>query len=346
MKKECQNRELWIEKATSLIGLRKLAEKMGYEGMGPYFYLWIFTVFDFVGLSLLLGSFGLGIRRLLGIFAFFSVATFGVWGARYLRENYQTIFKEYDFSTGSKILELKYLYFIGGIGIISSWLVVTIGVLPNPLTGEYVHSTVSFQSIWNYLRISIWVFVYILEATDIVSYFFAMTITIPKKVSKIELDFSDIHRRGGMKDIGSSLLRTAEIYFVILTMVTFYEYLILPESLLRLGIMSTSFILAWVVGVILFFGPSLFIHGYMREAKEKKLNELNEKIRATGKESGGRVEVNPKDREERDEYVFYYLEHEHIINTSEYPIDVSVLQELIFAAIIPVILQLLFSMIA
>lgn len=336
--------ELWIEKIAGFTHLEKLGKKIGYEDLGPYLYLWVFSFLNLVILEYLisyqgdlrpspLSVLGYGIPAVVGF-------SFAIWAARKVRDELHEGIKGLNFNLKSEIFKSKIiLYVIGGL-IMGIWIIVQAGILPNPSTGKYVSQAVFSFTVPEIMRYLIWIFVLLLTCVEAGAYYIGVNILLPWKIEKRHFNPSDVRRFGGMKKVGNLILRTSQLYFAGLIVITIANYLAFVPIFERIGIMLFSFVIAWSLGVCLFIFPAFWIHLKMKEGKEDLLNDLEEKIQKTGKDSGGRLEVEPKSRDETIEYIFNYLEHEHIHAMSEYPIDADIIQQLVFSAVIPIFIQI------
>lgn len=339
--------ELWIEKIASITNLEKLGEKIGVKGFGPYLYLWIFYFINTVILEYFIffreppyppvsHVIGYAIPAVVGF-------TFAVWATRKLRNELHNTLENFNFNIRSDIFRFKIILYILGSLVVGTWMMVQAGLIPNPLTGEYVSRKILHFTLPELLRYSIWFFGYLIIVVEGGAYYIGINLLLPWKIEKNDIDPSDTHRYGGMKEVGNLILKSAQFYFIGLSLVTLTNYQAFEPIFTKIGLMLFSFIITWIVGLSLFLLPSFWIHLQIKSRKEDLLDELNGKIRDAGREPGGRLEVKPNDPDEMLEYIFQYLEHEHVHSMREYPIDASIIQQLIFSAIIPISLQLTLS---
>lgn len=143
-----------------------------------------------------------------------------------------------------------------------------------------------------------------------------------------------------MKDAGSLILRSSQYYFVGITLLSIEVVLF---GFGKGSGLTYIFLGGWIIGLLLFVYPSLMIHQYMKKQKENKIKEIGEKIRKTGKEPGGRLQIETKDEREMLNYIFLFLEHEHATQTSEYPFDAEIIREILLASFLPFITNILIS---
>lgn len=331
---------LWIEKISEFTKFSSLGEKLfGDRGKGPYLFLLFFWILNASTVPLTAREIFDGYVRILIYLIGLSA---GIWALKKLDTEYNKVSDFFNLADKSVSMKLKIFIFISGLVFYFSYVTVGAGVIANPLTGEYV-KTVTFGFSAPYLlNYFIFTFAYLPIIAEFAAYFLHIHLVFPFqfKNEKPDLDFSDLERFGGTQKIGSLLLLSSKFYFALLTIYTFVP-VIFPEML---GPGSMAFFIgAWVLGIVLFFLPTFIIHIYIRNEKKKKFRELEKEVEKAGREGGGRFEVKPEDQSERTEYIFLYLEHEHVYDTSEWPLDPNLVQQLVFTVSLPLALQLAFT---
>lgn len=248
----------------------------------------------------------------------------------------------FNFSDKSVSTKLKILTFIFGLVFYFSFVLVNAGVISNPLTGEYV-GTVTFGFSASYLlNYFIFTIAYLPIMTESVACFFHIYLVFPFRFREEnpDLKFSDLERFGGTQKAGNLLLLSSKFYFGLLTIFTLVP--VIFPGILGPGSMA-FFIGAWVLGIVLFFLPAFIIHVYIRNEKKKKLKELEKEVKKAGREEEGRFGVKPEDQSERTEYIFLYLEHEHVYDTSEWSLNPNLIQQSVLTVSLPLVLQLAFT---
>ncbi|KXB06878.1 hypothetical protein AKJ52_01385 [candidate division MSBL1 archaeon SCGC-AAA382C18] len=342
MKDSEPTNKLWLEKIAEATKLEWFGSRFLRQGIGPYIYVGIFLfITTFVITPLISGPLHL-IKDALGSFFSWTAAFFGIWATKRMNDKFYDVVQKFDFSVGYLSFRLKYILFFGGAIIIVGWILILNSIIPNPITGSYA------QTIWRFIPLhillyAIWIFVYLMIVTEFLFHFVRIHYTPPKKVRKEEpeLDYSDLERTGGMKRLGDVLLSSTEYYFIGLTLFTFlpitYRSLVGPGS-------TILFASGWIFGILMFFVPSFSVHSYIKEKKKDKMKDLRSRIEEAGYEPGGHLEVDPEDPEEREKYLFLYLEHEHLYDMNEYPFDRAILQELALASGVPIVTESLISL--
>ncbi|KXA98903.1 hypothetical protein AKJ39_00325 [candidate division MSBL1 archaeon SCGC-AAA259J03] len=344
--------DLWIERLVDLSRVWKLGEQVREWGLGPYVYASIFVLSNLVVYSLFVGREILSLEVLLVFLVGWMGIMFAVWASVRGKDKYLSINREIglplfskpffpkDRFPGDKIKDLFFprlqfsalIFFLGLFVFYLFW------------AGEVERAVLSggFSSLGVGLFFYFsWIFAYI----PIFAGFGALTVGIPLwfpyKIKNYleDLDFSDPERNAGLGKAGDLILSYCQYYYAGLAIFTLFLFLF--------GVDMSSWVFylllsGWVFGLFLFFYPSYQLHIFMRGEKEKKLREVGKEIRQFGEEPGGRLEVNGKDLEEKVDYIFLFLEHEQVYNTSEYPFDERIIQQFVSAALAPVSLQLLF----
>lgn len=343
--------ELWVDKISRLLGFEFIYQKLNLprkaKENAPYLYLAFFisvytiieafspstddyTFFELFYWILLL---------CVGLF-------FGVWAIKYLSSRYRKLKSKLGIGQIKWFRNIRGIVFSIALILLIGYILIMSGVIPT-LGGEYIE-----PAIWSYTVPDLFIyFFYAFIFLPIVAEFIALILNIhlflPLQVRRedIGLDFSDIKRVGGMELFGNIILRSIQIYYIGLTIYTIEQFVMRREIWVELG---TCYLFGggWFLGLILFFIPMLWIHKHMKEKKEEKLDDLDQKIRKNGSEDGGRLEVNPQKKEEMLGYVFNYLEHEHLYNISEYPLNFDRTISLASSAFIPLITEFILRLIA
>lgn len=266
--------------------------------------------------------------------------TFAIWASRTLRDDYISVTKDLNLSIESHTLMRKILY-LGGFAVIIGYILIFARVIPNPLTGGMAPAPGwGFSWCWvgSYL---IWLFVFLPVMVDFTTLIFVVHFSFPLKIRKErdKVDWSDMKRKLGLGKAGELFLKSIQIYLLGLAILT-----LLPVIWGVSGLGTTAFFgSGWALGAVLFFFPSFLLHNHMKNEKEKKLKDLREKIEKHRSLEGGRLEIDEDnlDQNELSRYLFLYLEHEHVYNTSEHPFGVRDLREVIFAVLIPFASQII-----
>ena len=160
----------------------------------------------------------------------------------------------------------------------------------------------------------------------------------------IDLDFSDPNKLGGMGKVGDSMIFATSFYFIGLALWT-GTTIIGPIT----GIKATEsgpdsfsigfFMIAWFVGLLLFFLSLWIIHKHMYTKKQEKIDELMEEIRKSGQDEEVFPYVNPQERDENIEYMQKYINLNRVEETKTYPVDINKIWEFSASAFLPIFLQ-------
>ncbi|WP_348608457.1 hypothetical protein [Halobaculum rarum] len=168
-------------------------------------------------------------------------------------------------------------------------------------------------------------------------------VVLPLKIRRARLiDFSDPHGTGGLEPVGRLFKSIAVTYFVLLALFTTFQTVAVgtdPTSLF-----SSTFIIAGLAfGVLLFFGPMLWLRGYIGAAKQHKIDVLAERTADIGETADRFPYAEPASPEETSRYLYERLRMEQIERTSEFPLDTGMVQEVLFALVLPYVTSLAFD---
>lgn len=168
-------------------------------------------------------------------------------------------------------------------------------------------------------------------------------VVLPLKIRRAGLiDFSDPHGAGGLEPVGRLFKSIAVTYFVLLALFTTFQTVAVgtdPTSLF-----SSTFIIAGLAfGVTLFFGPMLWLRGYIGAAKEHKIDVLAERTADIGETADRFPYAEPTSAEETSRYLYERLRMDQIERTSEFPLNTGMVQEILFALVLPYVTSLAFD---
>ncbi|QZP38637.1 hypothetical protein [Halobaculum magnesiiphilum] len=168
-------------------------------------------------------------------------------------------------------------------------------------------------------------------------------VILPLKIRRGGLiDFSDPHGAGGLEAVGRLFKSIAVTYFVLLALFTTFQTVAIgadPTSLF-----SSTFILAGLAfGVALFFGPMLWLRGYIGAAKEHKIDVLAQRTADIGDTADRFPYAEPASPEETSRYLYERLRMDQIERTSELPLNTGMLQEVLFALVLPYVTSMAFD---
>lgn len=350
--------ELWIEKIARETKFEDFGEQVfNKKGLGPYLF---FLVFPMLVLWIVIQ--GITFLRF-GWFpswppyrawAFPVGLGIGIWGLKKMRKKYYNVVGTLissDLSSENKkeffeILPRKLKNFL----LISGFLMLTIAVfksalpvLRNPsLIGEaWLGSPLATGYIIGSLNYSIW-FLWVVVVAEFIAVFVGIHFFLPRKIqkSKIELDYSDPERYGGMKPVGSLIKFSSSLYFLALfiwTCTFLTTFLVMPEFEIvpfKTGI-TIFFSGAWIGGILLFLLPLFKINSHIRDRKMKKIRELKKKMRKDGTQNEGFLRAEPETLEETSKYIHRYIQFEHAHNLKEFPLNFTMIKEFVAIVIAP-----------
>lgn len=327
--------KLWSEKLAELFHVKRIwdlikpncLEKIGFDE--TYFFL--FIIFLLRGINTFIGWLVGSSQFPLLYYGEAFIITLALWMSKYLRNNYVEAAEEIDLWP-QHAKEVKSALFLTGFALIVGCILLYSGIIR--VYGYDVQWGVSPFFLLFYF---IMLFVYLPIVIDCFSLAFDINILFPWTIKSTgTVKFSDLRRRGGMEKVGKLFLRVAQFYFVGLA---FVAVNITLQGQLLSWILNYSFPTLVGIGIVLFLIPVFISHNHMRKEKEGKLEDIKDKIIALGKEPGGRLEIDIEREKKQDimGYIFLFLEHEQIYHTSEYPINIDDIRELVYSVVVPVL---------
>lgn len=189
--------------------------------------------------------------------------------------------------------------------------------------------------------------IYYVVALDFGSIYLGVLLVAPVKLRATGyIDLQDPLGFGRLKPLGD-LIKFATLYYFLaiaayilllgLTDISAGTGAPIPESgsveLVGVG-------LAITFGIALFVLPILIIHGHMKHAKHQKIRQLADNVQDGGP-SGDKMmfpdTTVPDSVDDGHDYIQYFIKITNVENTHEYPIDVSHIQEIALAAVVPYI---------
>lgn len=366
--------ELWIERAAEFVGLEALArERLDRPWLAPYLLFGFVYLVDY-GLLAALQYRGQGFHPFLAnpsIVLLPVGMAFAIWAARRLRDAYEDTVEGLIENGGDErfgrppgplarsVLRLDGTRTVGGVegttlrklvsdrlkvvllllgwGFHASWIVFT----PDALAFIFdVQGPVGAIRFFGTIP-----FVYYVIVVDFAAVYVGILLLLPYKVRTIGIiNFQDPLAYGHLKPIGDLTKAGTKLYlFAVAAYVLFTGFSAyfagadasLPGPV-PVGLLGVS--AAIVVGVALFVHPVIVVHGHMKNAKHEKIQELAREVEASGPREDEMMfpETSvPETPDDGHEYVQYFIKMTRVENTHEYPIDVSHLQELVLAALVP-----------
>ena len=173
--------------------------------------------------------------------------------------------------------------------------------------------------------------------------FFGITVLLPFKLRRAGvLDFTDPSGFLGLEPAGQLYRSAAVTYFLLLTLFAAFTTVARgtnPDKAFPLALI----IAGTVVGVILFYAPIYWTHVHMRAAKDAKIDAIAQRIRDYDPNGEMLPNVEPQDNADVDEYNHRYIQLTRVENAKEFPVDLSILQEVMFALVLPYFTSIAFD---
>lgn len=186
--------------------------------------------------------------------------------------------------------------------------------------------------------------VYLPLAVEFVATYLGVIVILPVQIRAIGLiDFQDPLGFGGLRPVGDLVRRATSHYLLGLAGyvagIGIGHLLGRAGFVPRVGLLTTAFIGgATVLGVALFVFPVIVLHGHMKAAKHDRIHDLATEVERRGPEDDSNMFPDtslPDSPADGSEYLHLYVKLRKVENTREFPIDVSHLQELVLAALVP-----------
>lgn len=168
-------------------------------------------------------------------------------------------------------------------------------------------------------------------------------VVLPFKIRRAKLiDFSDPHGYAGLEPTGEMFKSVAVSYFILLTLFMLFQTVAVGAS--PLDQFSVTVLLAGLlVGLILFFGPMLWVKSFTAAAKEAKIEALAERSRQVGSSEEIFPYAEPESVEDTNQYTYNHIRMQRVEMTSEIPLNIGMIQEVLFALILPYITSIAFD---
>lgn len=200
-------------------------------------------------------------------------------------------------------------------------------------------------------------FVYLPIIADLLATFVGIHVMLPYRVhdEEIELDFADTINIHGLRPIGEIIKRGTQTYFIAVLLLTlFFLRKALPIAQITGGrialaggaysrptdLLFVYLFLAWVLGVLFFVVPVVWLHRHMRHQKQKALEQLHADL----DDSAVRLKditTKPEDQEEFLDSVYLYTALDRVENGYEYPVDYQLLRGVLAVGLLPLLVNLL-----
>lgn len=276
------------------------------------------------------------------------VVLLGVYLLRALRTRYQTAASAvgsedepvFDTAMSSR---LQYGMLIVGTVVFIVWLSSTLGFF-------YGRAGVLVGSVKWFLIVPLF---YNPIATDLAAAYVHVQLILPLNIrrNRVDLDFSDPRRLGGLHPIGRTMRFAALAAFVALSLYSFLWFVglatvldpILPTTARTTVVVF--FVLTWTLASVLLISGLYLVHRHMRENRAERLEAIHGRLRRLGADDESVPYARPTTPDEFRSYVWDYLNLARVEQTRTVPLNVAVIWELLAAALFPVGLQLLVTII-
>lgn len=332
---------LLTERVAAWFGLDRLGAALGRPDAGAYLFPWLAAVVDFGLLSgiswVVVGRETYASPMLLGIPVGLTVAVFL---ARWVRNQYRAAVESLSgdgiddslltLPTGRLRLGLFVVFYLGNVA----------QLLTNPAEAAGFVDIHGATVAWTkYLGVSL--FYYVVYA-DVAALLAATMLWFPWRLyqARPELDFSDVHGFAGLYETSRLLQAGAVVYFLGVAGWTVFLYA--PQSAETIPEVSPLeqlvFPLLWVVGVLLYLVPVMLLHRFLVAEKEAKIEEIDDQLRELDPdgERKGIPYLSPR-REDIPLVQQKYLELQQVRSQRDYPANVSIVEELALAALVPIV---------
>jgi len=179
-------------------------------------------------------------------------------------------------------------------------------------------------------------FAYYLIASELVSMLLAVHVVLPFEIrASGRIDFEDPHGYAGLRPVGS-LVKSSTLYYVV-ALSFFAVFFTFSEGVRDPTIASTMTLIGTGLAIVLFVAPTYWLHRYMRAAKEAKIEDIAGTVRRIGPDTDDRMfpDTHVESPDHADEYTHEFIRLQKVEATSEYPVDIAILQETVFVLVLP-----------
>lgn len=186
-------------------------------------------------------------------------------------------------------------------------------------------------------------FIFYPIGAELLTVIIATLVFLPFKIRRARLvDFSDPHGSARLAPAGEMFKNVVVSYFIILTLFVLFQTLAVGAS--PMDRFSTPVLLAaLLVGLVLFFGPILWLRTFIAAAKEAKIESLAEKSRGVGPTEDLPPYAEPESIDDVNQYTYNNIRMQRVKATSEFPLNIAMLQEILFVLILPYVTSITFD---
>ena len=337
---------LLTERMAAALGFDRVATALGAPGAGPYLVPIAGWLLDFVLLS---GASYVVFDRDQFMSPFAPMILIGLVVALrlgfWLRDSYASAVEELP---GDELDPKSLRSMITGRALVVMFLCFYVGNLVHlyfsPVeVAEFVAIHGEAVAYAKYVFVGLF---YFTVFADLATLILTSLLVLPWKIyrSGLTLDFSDVRGFAGLYGVSRLLQSAAAVYFLALTVWTAYivvPYFVTGENPIT-DVERALFPIYWGAGAVAYVAPVYLLHRHITARKEAKIAAIDREIRDLDPTGDGRglADLEP-DQEDRLSLQTKYVRLQQIRSTHEYPANVVIVQELAFAALLPVGLQLL-----
>lgn len=285
---------LWIESLARVSGYDRLLGRLSVPTRWrPIAVLW--TVLG-VDLTINLLLFTLGEQRAIspGWVIVPIGLTFGLYAALDLRARYSDAF---DIESGERSTPISFRYRLAILAMVLAGFYAFWLLQPNYL-GTFIARRGQLAGLFQLNVIGI---CYMLVFADFLAMVASGTVLVPVHVARglIPIDFSDPTGYAGLRPFGRLVQRAAVYYFVGVILYTIRLFQEPGTLLFNLpgGGRLTLFALVWILGIVLYAIPAGSLAYLLDRHKERRIRELDIRIRDLGEDDLGLPGTDPGDDE-------------------------------------------------
>lgn len=180
-------------------------------------------------------------------------------------------------------------------------------------------------------------------SVEFVSIIIGTLILLPFRIRRAKLiDFSDPHGSAGLAPAGEIFKNVSVSYFIILTLFVMFQSVAVGAS--ATDQLSAPIVIAGLVfGLMIFIGPMMWLKSFVTAAKKAKIEALAEHSRAIGPTQELFPYAEPESVDEANQYTYNHIRMQRVERTREFPVNMGMLQQVLFALILPYITSLAFD---
>lgn len=186
-------------------------------------------------------------------------------------------------------------------------------------------------------------FIFLPIAAELVSIIVGTLVLLPFRIRRAKLiDFSDPHGSAGLAPAGDMFKNVSVSYFIILTLFVMFQSVAVGAS--ATDQLSAPIVAAGLMfGLMMFIGPMMWLKSFVAAAKEAKIEALAEQSRSIGPTQELFPYAEPESVDDANQYTYNHIRMQRVERTREFPINIGMLQEVLFALVLPYITSLAFD---